>query len=209
MDLAFRQLGALAAARRLGNTLDSQAASNAADGAVAPVPATNDTVSKPLEALRAVIPATMITLYSGIVIPLQGFAINSGAAGRAATNAALAKQYGADTAGLETAIKALTVETSAWVEIRILFAIAATIAVLIYSYRQAQTVDGQRVILEPLVTTLAFAAWAAASPGSFLAAYLNAEQYQIIPLAIAGLMAIVLFAFSSTTLSKKVPSPQQ
>jgi lysylphosphatidylglycerol synthetase-like protein (DUF2156 family) len=205
MDLALRDLGALARARRAGTTLASEQARTAAAGEIADaeVPPQTGDVSKTLEALRAVLPATLIALYSALVIPLQGFAISNGADARAAQQAEIAKSLGNDAAKVKAALAALTVEPDALLSLRIAVAVIVAVFVFIYAYRKAQTVENQRVILEPLVTLGAFVAWELASPGTFLAALLTAQNLPVYTTVIAGLTAIGLWAVSETTLKKK------
>jgi hypothetical protein len=208
-NLVFRDIGALAAARRLGTTLDSEKLQAAAPDdkkdleVVKPVEAETSAISKPLEALRAVVPATIAAMYSALVIPLQTLSIAAGAGAKADHETALAKQFATDPAGLKKALETLPVETAAYFELRLGVAIVVAIFVFIFAFRKAQTVKNRVVLLEPAIATAAFVAWALASPGTFLAAKLTASELAIWSLAIAGVAAIGLVAFSSTTLSKK------
>lgn len=198
MDLALRDLGPLAAARRKGTTLEAEK-TNPADAPAAPGP----NVATGLEALRAVLPATLITLYTTGVLLLQNVANAAGAGGRAAEQAALATKHGAGTPALEAALAALSVEPPALAWARVLFAVVFTVLVIYYAYNKAQTVPGRRVYLEPFVTSSAFVAWAVASPGTFLAAYMNATQLAVATILIAILAAGALWVVSETKLKKK------
>lgn len=100
----------------------------------------------------------------------------------------------------------MSVEPQDFVWARILLAVFGTALVAYYAYSKAQTVQDERVLLEPAVTTGAFIAWAIASPGTFLAAYLNATQLAVVTILTAIIAAAVLFVISETKLKKKVPS---
>jgi hypothetical protein len=232
----LRDLGSLAAARRNAMPLEFEKAKQAADEAGVPMapapPATTPTETTPadgkprqeapkpptppdrnaniatgLEALRAVLPATFITLYSTGVLLLQSYTQSAGAPSRAAQQATLATQFVKDPDALRAALQALTVETKDFLGVRIGFAVLATVALLFQAYKKAQ-VPGKtkRVILEPTVTTLAFVAWALGAPGTFLAAYMNANQLGVTTIAIVFGAAIALFALSTTVLNKPTAS---
>jgi hypothetical protein len=206
MDLAMRDIGALAAARRLGTTLEFEKGKAAAPpvdtgGEVPPAPPPTK-VSETLEALRAVIPATLITLYTAVVIPLQGFAISIGSDDRVAEQQRIAKEFASDAAKVKSELAAMTVEPDALLTLRIGVAVVIAVFVFLYAYRKAQTVPNQRVLLEPIVTTIAFVAWELASPGTFLAALLVPAMLPVYTTVIAGLTAIGLWAVSETILKK-------
>jgi hypothetical protein len=165
---------------------------------------TTPDVSTALEALRAVLPATLVALYTTAVILLQNLAIASGAAARAAEQAALAAQHQNDQAGLAKALQELSVEPTGLAPARVGFALVCIVLVAIYAYRTAQVVPHKRVLLEPLVATGAFVAWVAASPGTPAAAYLNATQLAEFTILVAFIAAIALWVVSNTWLKKPV-----
>lgn len=203
MELALREIGALAAARRGKTSLDAERENRAASEKEKAPANDSPNVATALEALRAVLPTTMITLYTTGVLVLQNLTNATGADGRAAEQAALAERLGADSPALKTALANLSVEPTALAWTRVALAAFALLVVAYYAYSKAQTVPGQRVLLEPAVTTGAFAAWALASPGTFLAAYLNATQLAVATTLIAIIAAIALWAISDTKLKKK------
>jgi hypothetical protein len=207
MKLAFRDISALAAARRTGTSLATE---KKKEPGATPPKTTDPDVSTALEALRAVLPATLITLYSTAVILLQTTTNAAGAAERATEQAALAKTYAAGSPELENALKALSAEPSAFAGWRLLFAVVWVVFVAIYAFRTAQIdtprAEGRpvrRVFLEPLVATAAFIAWALASPGTFLAAYMNSTNLAIATILIAFLGAGGLYVISDAVLKKK------
>lgn len=205
MPFAFRDIGALATARRAGTTLAGE--SKRGD---APAKKTDGPdVSTALEALRAVLPATLITLYTTAVILLQNVTNAAGSGDRAAQQSALAVSHGAGTEALTKALAALSVEPEQFAWARVLFAVAFTGLVAFYAYRTAQPtqrVKGQRILLEPLVATGAFVAWALASPGTFLASYLNATNLAVATILIAFIGAGGLWVVSEAVLKKKAGS---
>lgn len=99
MDLALRDIGALAAARRTRTSLNTARADRAGAELEDPPP-TSPNVGTALEALRAVLPATLITLYTTGVLLLQNITNAVGADPRAAQQAALAEELGAGTPAL-------------------------------------------------------------------------------------------------------------
>lgn len=200
MQLAFRDIAALAKARRTGTTLDSQTKKD-------PKKATEPNVASALEALRAVLPATLITLYSTAVILLQNVTNAAGASERAAEQAALATTHGAGTPALTKALEALSVEPTTFAWARVAFAVIWIAFVGLYAFRTAQGVPGRRVILEPLVATAAFVAWALASPGTFLASYLNASNLAVVTILIAFVGAGGLLVLSDGVLKNQVKDP--
>ena len=216
MDLILRDLNALTTARRTGTPLTDAKAQQAAADANVPVPATDPSkkvaaggdISSALDALRAVVPTTIISLYSTGVILLQSGTQALGGAGRNATQAALAKQFEKDPDGLKTALAALPLETADLVSVRIFVAVVTTLAVFYLAYYKAQPRDEKHkkqketVVLEPVITTLAFIAWALAAPGTFLAAYLTAMELFVATVAIAFTAAICLAVASQTVLKK-------
>jgi hypothetical protein len=202
MDFALRDIGALAAARRKGKSLDTMRA--AAAGAEEKDEAVDSpNIASALEALRAVLPATLITLYTTGVLLLQNITNAVGAETRAAQQAALAVELGAGTPALKAALANMSAEPSDFAWARVLLAAVGTVLVAFYAYTKAQTVPGRRVLLEPTVTTGAFVAWAIASPGTFLAAYLNANELAVTTILVAVIAAAALWVISSTKLSRK------
>jgi len=207
MQLAFRDISALAAARRSGTSLEGEKKKTPE------TPAENTdgpNISSALEALRAVLPATLITLYSTAVILLQNLTNAGGSGERAAQQAAMAKTYGAGTPELETALKAMSAEPSTFAGLRVGFAVVFVVLVAFYAFRTAQPdppiVVGQRVrrvFLEPIVATAAFVAWALASPGTFLAAYMNSTNLAVATVLIAFIGAGGLYVISDSVLKKK------
>jgi hypothetical protein len=155
------------------------------------------------------------------VIVLQNFAQTSGAAGRAAEQAALAKRFATDADGLKAALAAMPVETSAILGFRIAFVAICFCALAYWAYYEAQLPQDVKdkarekakakgkektkddtVILEPLVVTGVFAAWAVSSPGTVLAAFLNAEALAGRTMFIAFVAAALLLTLSNTHLKK-------
>jgi hypothetical protein len=207
MSIAFRDISALATARRSGTKLDSEKTKTPEKPAEK---AEGPNVSTALEALRAVLPATLITFYSTAVILLQATTNAAGAGDRAAEQAALAQTFGAGTPALESALKALPAEPATFAVWRVVFAFIWVGFVAIYAFRTAQ-VDAEpgpgrparRVFLEPIVATAAFIAWALASPGTFLAAYLNSTNLAIATILIAFVGAGGLCVVSEAVLKKK------
>jgi hypothetical protein len=205
MSIAFRDISALAAARRSGTTLDSEKKKSSDS----PPKKTDDpNISTALDALRAVLPATLITFYSTAVILLQNVTNAAGASDRAAQQAALATVHGAGTPALENALKLLSAEPNTFAIWRVLFAAVWVGLVAMYAFRTAQieTPPGKpkrRVYLEPLVATAAFIAWALASPGTFLAAYLNSTNLAIATILIAFIGAGGLYVVSDAVLKMK------
>ena len=119
MSIAFRDISALATARRRGTTFESEKKKSP----TSPAEKTTDpNISSALDALRAVLPATLITFYSTAVILLQNAANVAGADGRAAEISALTKTLGAGTPALEKAVKALTAEPDTYATWRVIFA---------------------------------------------------------------------------------------
>lgn len=200
MQLAMRDLPALVTARREGTTLASEQKKSEVTPAT---PAGGPDIATALEALRAVLPATLITLYTTGVLLLQNLTNAAGAAGRAADQAALASTYGAGTPELAKALEALSVEPMTFAWARVVFAVACTFLVAFYAYRTAQVVPEKKVLIEPTVVTLAFVAWAVASPGTFLAAYLNTNNLAVTTILVAFIAAIGLFVIANTVLKKK------
>ena len=206
--MILRDLGALAAARRSDQSLDSERAQQAANAAAKHPPADKKAdVTTGLEALRAVLPATFITLYSTAVLLLQKYSQSEGAPGRAAEQAALATTFVKNPDALKNALQALSVETPEFLWARILMAALATAALAFQAYHKAQIPRAKkRVILEPVVTTLAFVAWALGAPGTFVAVYLNASELLVTTVVIVFGSALALWALSQTVLKKKSAS---
>jgi hypothetical protein len=205
MSIAFRDIAALAAARRSGTTLESEKKKTPSSP---PQQTSDPDVSSALDALRAVLPATLITLYSTGVIVLQNAANSAGADDRAARIAALTKSLGAGTPELVTAVKGLSAEPDKYGFLRAIFAAAFLVFVAYFAFRTAQIepATGKRkrtVYLEPLVSTAAFVAWAIASPGTFLAAYLNTTDLALTTILVAFLGAGGLYVISNGVLKKK------
>jgi hypothetical protein len=215
VDVILRDLSSLATARRSGMSLDVAKAQRAANDAGAPPPlkpaGEGDKTSPPdspnvataLEALRAVLPATFIALYSTAVILLQNFTQAAGAEARATLQTSLARQFAEKPNELKAAFQALPVESPYFVELRVGFAVLAILLLAYFAYSKAQMPGKKRVLMEPAVTTLAFIAWALASPGTFLAAYLTANQLAATTISVAFGAALALYVVSETVLRKK------
>lgn len=174
----------------------------AAEGQKLPPP-DSPNVATALEALRAVLPATFIALYSTAVILLQNLTQAAGAQARATLQADLAKEFDKRTDELKAALQALPVEAPNFVELRIGFAVLAILLLAYLAYSKSQVPGEKRVVMEPAVTTLAFVAWAVSSPGTFLAVYLTANELAATTISVAFGSALVLYVVSETVLRKK------
>jgi hypothetical protein len=200
VDFALRDLNALSRARRGGTGLDRERAKKAASE---PEPSDESpNIATALEALRAVLPATFVALYTTGVILLQNLAQATGASGRAREQVALAATHANSEAALEAALQALSVEPRDLSAIRVAFAVVSTILLAFYAYQKAQVPNEPRVVLEPSVVTGAFVAWALAAPGTFLAAYLNSTQLAATTIIVAVLAALALFVLGATVLNR-------
>jgi hypothetical protein len=214
VDLILRDLSSLATARRSGISLDEAKARQAANDAKKPAPPMpagqgdrrppdSPNVATALEALRAVLPSTFIALYSTAVILLQNLTQAAGADARTTHQTALAKEFAEKPNELKAALLALPVESPYLVELRVGFALLAIVLLAWLAYSKAQLPGKKRVLTEPVVTTLAFIAWALSSPGTFLAAYLTANQLAATTISVAFGSALALSVVSQTVLKKK------
>ena len=165
------------------------------------------TVASVLEALGAVVPTGIIALYSGAAIALRQAALTAGADTRAELQARLASE-GRTAAEITSVLKALPQEPSNFVEGRVTILVFAAVVALAMSV--VATVRGNRAasakrrvpFVEPFVATVAFTAWALASPGTPLAAYHSASQMTAITIVIATIGGLTLVATGNTSLVK-------
>jgi len=217
MEIKLRDMTALIDARRLGKPVDEVRAdqvaqtsggTSGAGGETSPTntTSTNSDIAGFLDALKAVIPVGLITLYTSVVLVLQKLAIAIGADDRANEQKALADRLKNDPAALKKALKNLTDETTALVWLRVGFLLLAVLGVAFVAFYTAnkETSTDDNVVLEPLVVSLAFLCWALASPGTVLAAFLSSTNLAVWTLCIAGGAAFVLAVLGLTVLKKPV-----
>jgi hypothetical protein len=202
----LQDIGALAEARRSDEepTLEAARAKQAEGAGAQTTTKAKDDVATGLEAFRAMLPVELLAPYTTIALVLQVISQQRGAEARAAAQAGIANALVDKPAVLKSTLANLTVETPNDIEIRVGMAILATILLAVVAYSKAQVRGSKtRVIVEPLVLTLTFIAFALGAPGTVLPAFLNASDLSLWTAVIVLGWGMVLTALTLTVLKKK------
>ena len=164
-------------------------------------------VTGTLEALAAVIPTGVTTIYTGAVLVLRQIAITQGTEERAALEAGLAAG-GSTTDEIKAFLESIPQESREWIWARLaLLAVAAVVAaVLAFTAAKAandKAAKKRRFLLaEPMAALLAFVGWSLATPGTPLAAYHDSEALTVLTIIIGAIAALVLLGVGNLVLKK-------
>lgn len=160
------------------------------------------------EALAAVIPTGIAAAYTVVSSQIGTWAASAGEAERAQLLVD-GQASGTSAAAIEDQLRALPLESSDWLWLRVAFIALVAAVVMLVSLRAAR--EGNelasnprpRVVAEPAAAVLAFTAWALIIPGTPLGALVDSGSLVLVSTILGASAGFILYVTGKSQLSRQ------